>query len=303
MKIIIKGTPHFVSTISEALKINYPEHEYIVIYSGETIKERIRMLFKYIYNIINADIIYIIWGKCYNRPDIKLALLLKKRVYMHWIGSDVITAKYNFNKNYYRNYNINNIYHLCETPWIQRELREIGIIADIVNLFSYDRINNIDNTLPDRFSILSYAAKGKELFYGLDKLIRLAKDFPEIEIRITNISDYDDDLPDNIKLLGRVPDIIQQYQDCVLYLRLIEHDGLSFSVLEALAHGRYVGYTYKFNNTIYIDSYITLRNVVNNLFLNFKNNTLAINQEGIDFIKLRFSSKVVSKHLIDRFMK
>ena len=106
---------------------------------------------------------------------------------MHWIGSDVVNARANFKKgNFQQNY-IDQIHHFCEVPWIQQELGEIGIKADIVQLFTYDKPIDPEIKFPEKFSILSYAAKGKESILWIGKLIRLAKDFPDIAIKITNL--------------------------------------------------------------------------------------------------------------------
>ena len=113
-------------------------------------------------------------------------------------------------------------------------------------------------------------AKGREEFYGIEKLLRLASDFPDIEIKIVGISEYYKSAPANVKFLGWVENMDEQYQNCVLYLRMPEHDGLAFSVLEALANGRYVGYSYEFDNVFFIKNYTELSRVVKGIKNSFE---------------------------------
>ena len=85
----------------------------------------------------------------------------------------------------------------------------------------------------------------------------------------------------------------EEYRNCVLYLRLPEHDGLSFSVLEALSHGRYVGYSHRLPNTYFIDSFARLKDVVRDLYDAFKRGGLGVNHPGAEYVRSQHNRHVV----------
>ena len=214
---------------------------------------------------------------------------------MHWVGTDVINAKMAFEHQLAISSYVINSTHYCEVDWIQHELSEIGINAEIVSIASVDSCK-FDTVLPlpENFSVLSYIGKGREKFYGIDLLIKLAEAMPDIPIKIVGISEYSEYLPANIELLGWVDDMDKAYRDCVLYLRLAEHDGLAFSVLEALSHARYVGYSYPYPGATHVNNICGLISMVAVLRSQFDNRKLKINEAG------RFETSV--KHSAHRVL-
>lgn len=296
MKVLIGGLPYFAKKLVKNLSDFDKDNSYLYLEPCISFYSKIRTVFKF----IPADIIYFIWGTIEANKLTDLALFMKKKVVMHWVGTDVTNAV-----TYYKNHSIKkryieNITHFCEVSWIQDELKQIGIYAKIVQIATFDSKVSELKKLPTDFSILSYVGEGREEFYGINKLIQLAIDFPGIEIKITGIAHYKKPLPENIKLLGWVKNMFEQYNNCVLYLRLPEHDGLAFSVLEALASGRYVGYSCNFENTIFINTYTRLKEVVRNFYDEFNNGLLGINFSGVEFIKGHFNRDTVLEALIKK---
>jgi hypothetical protein len=296
MKVLVYGLPYFakklVNSLSDFDKVNSYAHLELIVNLGDSIRA--------VFNLIAYDIIYFVGGTIVMNKLIYLALFLKKKVVMHWVGTDVIIAINDYGKQTTKHKWIGNVIHFCEVKWIQDELKQIGIDAQILQIATFDGKVSELKKLPTDFSILSYVGKGHEEFYGIDKLIQLAIDFPDIEIKIVGIFHYIKPLPDNIKLLGWAKNMLEQYSACVLYLRLPEHDGLGFSVLEALANGRYVGYSCNFENTIFIDNYIRLKDVVGNLYDQFNEGLLGINLKGVEFIKRHFDRDVVLGELLKK---
>lgn len=300
MKILIIGNSYFSKKIGDSLSRYDPNNRYVVANTYEKKWDKI----KYVLHLLNTDIVYSIGGGIVDSKAFDLALALNKKVIMHWIGSDVLKALKNFNNQKINERYIHEIRHFSEVSWINEELSQMGITADIVQFATMSGIVGHEATLPQKFSILSYVGKGNESFYGIEQLLKLADDFPSVEIKIAGITEYNNaPIPPNVKLLGWVDNMSEQYQDCVLYLRLTQHDGLAFSVLEALANGRYVGYSHNFNQTVYIPSYPMLKEMVNGVHLKFKQGILAINQEGRDFIKKEYEEKVIVNDLIQKFKK
>lgn len=235
-----------------------------------------------------ADVVYLIGGTLAGSRLLDLALLTRTAVVMHWVGTDVTVAIEDLRRHAARTRYIERATHFCEVPWIQEELRRIGIEARIVQIAALDCPAPDGLRLPAAFSILSYVREGLEDFYGMDRLVRLARDLPDVEIRIAGISRSAAPLPPNVKLLGWMENMAEQYAGCVLFLRLPEHDGLSFSVLEALAAGRYVGYSCRWEGTTHIDSYGGLRGFVQGLYSDFGRGTLGVNRAGVEYVRRHF---------------
>lgn len=298
-KVIIIGLPYFV----DKLVRNLSDYDKSGSYIGLDMSQGITVKIKYVLHLINADIVYSLEGFAVHSKAAALALFLKKKLVLHWVGSDVLNAKRAYREGLVSNKIIDAATHFSEAVWIQSELEAIGIKSEIVNYSGFDKKDFQISELPKTFSILSYVAKGREEFYGLDKLIRLAGDFPDIEIKIAGISDSQRVIPTNVRLLGWVNSMDEHFKNCVLFLRLMEHDGLSFSVREALANGRYVGYSYEYANVFYINDYEKLRNVVSELYGKFKDNKLPLNQQGIDFIRENFSEHAVLSNLIAKLQE
>jgi hypothetical protein len=292
MKILIIGLPYFANKLVANLSSYDKRNKYLAIDSSNH-------KIKYLFHLLNTDIVYSIGGTTGKSKAINIALLLKKKIIFHWVGTDVLTAINYFKNNLIEKKYIEQIVHFSEVEWIQEELRDI-VDTSIVSIAMFPKFES-PPPLPEKFSVLSYVAKGREEFYGINKLINLATHFPNIEIKIAGISEYKESLPNNIKLLGWVSNMDEQYKNCILYLRLVEHDGLAFSVLEAMAAGRYVGYSYKFDNVFHIDNYLKLEAIVKDLYEQHKRKILKLNELGIAFIKQNYSEVKVVEKLIDRF--
>jgi len=151
------------------------------------------------------------------------------------------------------------------------------------------------------FSVLTYLGKGNEGYYGIEYFIKLAKDFPQIEFRIAGIDEYPN-LPDNIKCLGWI-NLTEELQNATIYIRNAKHDGLAFSVIEALALGRYVAMNYNFPFVDYFKSYDELKDIIANKNRLFQEGKLEINYKAIEFVKSNFNKSNVLSCIADILKK
>ena len=103
-----------------------------------------------------------------------------------------------------------------------------------------------------------------------------------------------------MKLLGWV-DMDREYQECMVYIRAPEHDGLAFSVLEALSYGRVVFRNYQFDYVNYFKDYEDLKKQMRVVIKDFHNNRLTINNDAIEFVNREFSKEKVLGNLIKIF--
>ena len=165
---------------------------------------------------------------------------------MLWTGSDVFVRAPNASDTvakYAR--------HWCVAPWLKDELADVGISAEIVRM-TPPNVPEVVPALPSDFTVLAYVIEGRGDLYGLDFILTLARKTPDISFRLLAATSVDD-LPTNVALLGWVDDTRSIMAQTTIYIRPTSHDGLSNLVLEALANGRYVLWTYPFPGVRSID--------------------------------------------------
>ena len=156
-----------------------------------------------------------------------------------WIGDDVVIDAPKASKSV-----TEQAWHWCRTPWLQDELADVGVAAEVL-LMSPPRIPDHVPALPSTFTVLAYALDGQDERYGLDFVLELARRRPDIQFLLLAATSTDS-LPENVTALGWVDDIHDVMSQTTLYVRPTSHDGLAYLVLEALAYGRYVLWTYPF---------------------------------------------------------
>ena len=287
MNIAIIGNSHFGLILTKQLQKFDTSNKYNFYNTNENVVDKI----KFALNLPFVDIVYSITATISAGGALTLALKFNKKIVQHFIGSDVLTTQEDFKNNNINLKLIKNSNYLCEVEWIQNELKDLNIDAKIVSLMAYEKF-----LIPkefNKFSVLTYLGKAKEEYYGINNFIKLAKDFPQIEFKIAGIEEYKN-LPQNIKCLGWV-DLNEEMQNSAVYIRNAKHDGLAFSVIEALALGRYVAMNYDFPFVDYFKNYKELKNIVLNKYSEFQEGKLDIHGEAIGFIKENFNeTKVLS---------
>jgi glycosyltransferase involved in cell wall biosynthesis len=293
MKVVLVGLPYFARKIAGNLAEEDKINTYLAIDTSADVWQKIR----FVWHIMSARVLYFIGGQTQRGKVLWLAILFNKKIVMHWVGTDVLMARKAHEAGVVDADLIRRTKHLCEVDWIQKELLEVGIQAEIAQIFCFTDKIPVPPPLPEKFSILSYMGKGREKFYGIDKLIDLARSFPDIPIRIAKISEYSEPLPPNIHLLGWVNDMAKEYRECVLFLRLPEHDGVSFSVLEALSYGRHVGFSYSFYGTNKAVERNELHTLVKSLSERHRAGLLDINVDGYKFISENYTRERVMRSL------
>ncbi len=220
MKIIIIGLPYFGNKLAKRLKEYDSKNKYMYLNTNSSRLDKL----VYLFQIIFAKKLYVISGDICCSNTINIALFLRKKVLIHWVGSDVLKAKKKIGTPDYINNEM--ISHVAIAPWLIEELnKDIGLKAKLAPMMTYDKKIDIERIkLPESFSIFSYIGKNKEIFYGIDTIIKLAKDFPNIKFRIAGIDAYNEVDLKNVKFLGWINDIEEEYLNNIAYLRAPEHD-------------------------------------------------------------------------------
>ena len=287
MKIILIGAPFFTEKLEKLLN-EYDNNKYIFLDLSNSNIDKLMYLIK----ILSADFIYFNSSYVCCSKAVSLALFFKKKIVFHWTGTDVTTAISRFNDNMHNNKYISNVIHKSAATWLIEELKGIGVDAGYLPDYVYEDFDK-EILVPDKFVVLTYVGKGREIFYGIDTIIDLAIDFPDIEFRIAGISEYNfRNIPLNIDLLGWV-DMKSEYENCVIYIRYPEHDGEPHSVKEALSYGKVVVYNRDYPFVEYVKNYDDILKVFSGVLHKFCNKNLAPNKEAIKYIELNYSNKKI----------
>lgn len=287
MKVLFFGSEMFVEIISQIYR--EAGHETRTM-------ERDSLIYKLfaVRDVLWCDEIYLVSGRDLKSVKLlRLAMALKKKMIIHWIGTDVLQATEKFQKDHIV---LNEQYphtDLAIADNLQRELLEIGIHAAYVPFVPCDMDFQVQPA-PEKHMVLSYIPETREQFYGMEILKELAKRHPEVPFCIVaNDGKNDSHKLPNIHYMGRVgrQEMAELYRKCSVLFRYPEHDGLAIMKLEAMGFGRQVIHPYPFpyvitpkdNSMEAIDAALQEILAV----------PPKVNQEGSDYVRREFSREKI----------
>lgn len=343
LKVLFIGEKYFALKIIKSIKnyCNKNNIKEFKFYFTDTYKN-IFGIIKYFFYLIKCDLLISIKGYITKKNEIEFAFLFKKKIIFFWIGSDVLKALDNFKRGKFSKKYIEKIKHFCEIEWIKEELKTTGLDVEILNFVSINipeifiknhKKNFVNNYLDDiidknkeliskiynsnkEFTLLTYINKYRPDFYGLIHILNLANDLlfeKNIKIIITGINENEAKsflnkkninlISQNIIFKGYIKEMSNEYLNSHVFLRIIEHDGLSTSVLEALSYGKHVVYSYDFPFVYKANNYDDLKNIILKLYEKFKNNLLTPNYDGLKFVLNNYSEDITNKKLIEFLSK
>jgi len=221
-----------------------------------------------------------------------LAKLMGLKTINHWMGSDVLYALESW-KAYFK-VKITSLFvdcHLaCSEPLVE-ELKSIGIKAKYVPVVN-SIFPNETLPLPKQFSILAYLPDERHEFYGSKYIHRLAKDFPEVNFYIVAGKGGQYPIKKNVKYLGFQKDMKSIYMQVNLLIRMVDHDGFSLCVQEALFYGRHVIYSYDNQFCFKAENYSEVKKQVS-----YHKNNISVNEEGHMYMKKKFHPYKICRDL------
>lgn len=228
-------------------------------------------------------------------PSGALDKVLNKKIpmVMYWHGTDVLLAKQR-----YESGTINKKYaewakHFTDAKWLQEELQEIGIEAE---LLPFKHVDSFADVLTyEKISVLTYLAQGKEKFYGLNDILSLAEKFPEIKFTVAGSDGKGITHPSNVLFFGwcKEDEMMRLRTKHAIFIRLTEHDGNSLSVLEALASGQEVIWNYPGENCNYVHDLDSTISTLNDLIQKIENRGMQSSLQNINFVKSTYSKEKI----------
>jgi Glycosyl transferases group 1 len=231
----------------------------------------------------------------YGRRDLKRLELWLARLGLPtltlWIGSDVVLHAPHASKAM-----TERSWHWSVAPWLQDELAEVGIDSKVVRA-TPPHVPDRVPALPDDFAVLAYILDDRGELYGLEFVLELARRRPDIRFLLL-AARSSDELPENVTALGWVDDVRAVVSQTVVYLRPTSHDGLSNLVLEALAYGRYVLWTYPFPGVGSATTVDDAEARLSELHARHKEGKLPLNEEGRAAVLEMFEPAAVRSDIV-----
>jgi len=158
-----------------------------------------------------------------------------------WVGSDVLALQAGRTRPHRRDERLN----WCGSPWLQHELAAEGVPARVMPILPVWEPQPLP--LARDPAVLAYCPQGRERLYRWKALVAVAGRCPGIQFKV-----FRRDGPPPLPNLTCVPGFVDHdtlhtaYAAARAVLRLVEHDGMSLSILEALGFGRHAVWSYPY---------------------------------------------------------
>lgn len=299
MNIILTGLPLFAKRLCDELSSFDKKNKYFFYNTYYSRKDR----FKFIFKLLFTDIIISLNGVSDKSGSMDWVLRFRKKLIFLWQGTDVMLAKERYVSNSILSKYISYATHYTDATWLADELSGINISA---GLLFFKSIALPDNT--ERFEEInaySYVPKGKEYFYGLDKLLKAFKKLPDIKLFIYGTNGDGFEKTDNVFYKGWMPslDYKKEISNHSICIRLTEHDGYSMSVIEALSNGSEVIWNYPLEHCHYVsdntDELVAKIIEISGLFI--KRN-YARNHDAENWIRQNFDPDKILRTFIEKII-
>lgn len=193
--------------------------------------------------LLRADLIYTIGSSARKFGPADVLSRAGKRIVMHWAGTDVLHALKDWKEGHVSMSLLQKVEHWAAAPWLVEELEPMGVEATARSLpMTIKTGTNLP--LPDTFRVLIFLATEPHSAYNIAGTMAVVRALPEIPFVL--VGGYrPSDAPPNLEVVGWVGDMRAQYARTSVFLRLVHHDAMSHSVIEALGYGRQVLWNYE----------------------------------------------------------
>ncbi|MDD5222755.1 MAG: hypothetical protein PHE84_02090 [bacterium] len=242
-------------------------------------------------------IIHYIWGLHHPLAYI-LPKLAGKKVIVHWIGTDVLGLPQFPRRGIWWKLAIRMVdLHLAVSEPLAGELKTQGINAGVVSLIADFPPQPVEIHWPPGDAIFVYLPESRKEFFHQDLVFQLAEQMPNVTFLITCHRGDGGSALKNIKYLGFVKDMEKLWEQVKVYLRIVDHDGLSLSVIEALARGKHVVWSNPFPHCHRAGDVEGIKGILKNIFQNDKPNI-----EGMKFAQAEYNPRKIAADFKNVYM-
>ena len=226
-----------------------------------------------------------------------------KKVVVLWCGSDVLYAQDELSAGKKVDWWVADRIHWAASPALAEEVRSMGVSCEYVQVSFVEPVA-IPAALPAKFSVLVYVPTiERASLYGLDRVLEVADTLRNVEFTLMGLQRGETlKGPPNLKVYNRVDTLAPYIEQASVIWRPVRHDaGISFLVLEALAQGRHVLYSYPFPSCIHVTTAATARGEIERLLNLHESKALFLNEGGIRTIAQDFTPERVRANLFARW--
>jgi glycosyltransferase involved in cell wall biosynthesis len=295
IKVLIHGLPYFSRQFPAVLESKGWE---IRNYSPRLSLD----LFAMAHQLHRCDLAYSWGGRVTMGKFLSAARFLRKRkVVVFWCGSDVLEGQAEHEAGKTDPWVAERI-HWAGAPWLAEEVRAMGLKCEYVPITWVPPVERL-SPLPKNFSVLSYLPDTSRInLYGIDQVLAVAQKTPHVRFTIVGLSPGQTlRTPTNVSVFHHIPNLDQLFRETTVVWRPTRHDGLSFTALEALAHGRHVIWSYPFAGALLAKDAETSQAELERLFALHQARALDVNVAGAEFVARNFSPARIRDEFLSRW--
>jgi len=246
----------------------------------------------------NVDVLIRLAGPGPHPLLLATAEALRIPVFVVWVGTDVERLRdHTFKVPHARR---TRLAHLAIAPWLVDELRQVGVDAQYVPILG---VTPSPREIPrETFEVLSYLPEPRRSFYGRSHVYEVARQLPHTLFNVVGAGEADPSAPRNVRFHGWLKSVGPLLDQCSVLLRVPDHDGMSFMVLEALARGRYVLWKQPLQGVIQVTTPDDSLRALRELETRWAARSLDYNKPGVDFIATHYEERRVA-HGVERFIQ
>jgi hypothetical protein len=293
-RVVLHGLPYFCQKLRNLIQSD----EWEVRFRGEL---SFRGLAAHAQDAAWCDLAYTWGGRITMGKFLWVARCFrKKKIVILWSGSDVLHAREEFDKGRISPW-VAEKTHWAVSPWVAEEVRSMCLPCEHVQVSFVPPVVN-PPPLPRKFSVLLYVASvEKQDLYGWDRMIGVAEKLRSVDFTLVGLQQGQAlKGPPNIRVHHRV-DMLSAFRQATVIYRPVRHDGLSFMVLEALAHGRHVLYSYPLPGCAQVTSVDAACKELERLRELHESGALGLNLAGIELIRRDYDPPRVQARLLQRW--
>jgi glycosyltransferase involved in cell wall biosynthesis len=298
MLILINGLPLFGRKLASDLNEFDSNNRYLFLNTYYSTFDKILFIFL----VPFCRLVISFNGVSDSSGALNAALFFRKKIIMQWQGTDVLLAKERHESNRLNRKYIDRSFHFTDFQILADELKTF---VSNVAILPYKYIEKKElNKKYDKIQVLSYIAKNREEFYGINQLLEIANKHSEIDFLVVGTDDKHYETSSNIKVLGWVSEneMSNLMFSSAIYFRFTKHDGNSLTVSQALSYGCEVLWTYPSNFVYHMnyDNYLDLFDEVLNK-IKERNNVPNITQH--EYLVSNYSKKVILSNYVNHLVE
>lgn len=285
--VLFNGLSYFGKKLVNDLQVFDPPNKFKFI---DTYTSKLQQL-AFLFNLRKANVVVSFNGVTTQSGSLDRAISRNIPLIMYWHGTDVLLAQQRFNsKTFVKKYS-EVAHHFTDADWLQKELEELGINAQILPFKYVEGKRDVGKY--EKVSVLTYLAEGKEAFYGLNDILKLAFRFPEVVFTIVGSNGRGIDHTSNVIFKGWCMEMDKLRKENAIFIRLTEHDGNALSVLEALSYGQEVIWNYPGEKCHFVHDYVSTEKKLSELILKIEKRGMIASSENIEYVNLNYSKEKI----------